>query len=218
MTFLPEPSESAAADRQSDGLTTDEARRRLAKIGPNATPRIGILTVPRGPVAWQKGCRMRLSDLHEASDVWVRWPASAGSAEASGEPPPSGGRAAKRGRRAYGRRLDHARGAGPRSHQCWRWSKSRAGRERTCSANPAGRANGRSWQKRMSRPGRTRPVEGNDDLTLAASSNRVTTLQLHHRVTDNRLAECDHRGNVSSFRASWRRAARPPHMDHRSLP
>ena len=90
MTFLPEPSESAAADRQSDGLTTDEARRRLAKIGPNATPRIGILTVPRGPVAWQKGCRMRLSDLHEASDVWVRWPASAGSAEASGEPLPSG--------------------------------------------------------------------------------------------------------------------------------
>jgi len=64
---------------------------------------------------------------------------------------------------------------------------------------------------------RSRRVEGNDDLTLAARSNRVTTLQLHHRGTDNRLAECDHRGNVSSFRASWRRAARPPYVDHCSL-
>lgn len=73
MTFLPEPSESAAADRQSDGLTTDEARRRLEKIDPNATPRIGILTVRANAVVL-RALRVRLLRIRSSIRCRVSWP------------------------------------------------------------------------------------------------------------------------------------------------
>jgi len=47
MTFLPTPLKSAVTHRQFDGLTTDEARRRLEEIGPNATP-------DTAPDAWRR--------------------------------------------------------------------------------------------------------------------------------------------------------------------
>jgi H+-transporting ATPase len=47
VTFLPTPLKSAVTYRQFDGLTTDEARRRLEEIGPNATP-------DTAPDAWRR--------------------------------------------------------------------------------------------------------------------------------------------------------------------